>query len=144
MALARTLTLLLYSFVDRDMFMRFYGGAVGHQRGNPGHPQPPPVAPEPITRLSSRGYDDEIDEDPVDDPIPQESEEREHPTGSDNEEANPDSDNEEPVEEGDEDDEDSEDEQHESDDEEGLGPEDGEAEMGEDERKLATVGFAPW
>ena len=25
-----------------------------------------------------------------------------------------------------------------------LGPEDGEAEMGEDECKLASVGFAPW
>lgn len=142
-ALAQILTLLLYSFVDHNMFMQFYGGNVRHQHGNLGHPQLPPVAPEPITRLSGQGYDDKIDKNPVDNPIPQESEKCEHPIGSDNEEADPDSNNKKPMEEGDEDNEDNEDKQHESNDEEGLKPEDGEAKMGEDKHKLAAVGFMP-
>ena len=54
-----------YSFVDRDMFMRYYGGAVGHQRTGTGHSQPPSVVmPEPTTELLSKAYDNDVDDDP--------------------------------------------------------------------------------
>ena len=40
------------------MFMRYYGGAVGHQRGRAGHSQQTPsVVPEPITELNGKVYD---------------------------------------------------------------------------------------
>ncbi|TBU36087.1 hypothetical protein BD309DRAFT_833225, partial [Dichomitus squalens] len=52
-------------FADRDMFMRHYGGAVGHQRGRPGKPDPAPVTPEPLTQLAGDCYEEDVDEELV-------------------------------------------------------------------------------
>ncbi|EJF57875.1 hypothetical protein DICSQDRAFT_149477 [Dichomitus squalens LYAD-421 SS1] len=123
-------------FADRDMFMRYYGGAVGHQLGHPGKPQPAPVAPEPITRLDGDGYDDEVHEEPEDDA-------QEQPHESDGEyegQAGEYSDD------GEEDGEYNDDgeytESEDSEDDTALGPEDGETPMGHDDEELDRVGFA--
>ncbi|TBU61766.1 hypothetical protein BD310DRAFT_1036813 [Dichomitus squalens] len=117
-------------FADRDMFMRYYGGAVGHQLGHPGKPQPAPVAPEPITRLDGDGYDDEVHEEPEDDA-------QEQPHESDGEyegQAGEYSDD------GEEDGEYNDDgeytESEDSEDDTALGPEDGETPMGHDDEEL--------
>ncbi|KAM5541570.1 hypothetical protein V8D89_004760 [Ganoderma adspersum] len=138
-------------FVDHDMFMRYYGDAVGHQCSKPNKPQAPPVAPAPITRLAGRGYDDEVDEELAEDtagspttntdisevpdqPVDAEDE------GSGSEDCGSDEDGgtESSRESDRQDDEDDEEEDGD------LGFEDGEVEMGEDERELALAGFAPW
>ena len=49
------------------MFMRYHGGAIGHQLGKAREPQAPPVAPEPITPLAGCAYDDEVDKEPAED-----------------------------------------------------------------------------
>ncbi|PIL29093.1 hypothetical protein GSI_09141 [Ganoderma sinense ZZ0214-1] len=128
-------------FVDRDMFMRYYGGAVGHQHGKPKEPQPPPVTPEQITPLSGHSYDDESEED-LDEETKEDHvdlpEEPEHPPGVDADDSESEtSESESEV--------DSDGSQElNSDDDEALGPEDGEAEMDEDEYELAHAGFASW
>ncbi|TBU23843.1 hypothetical protein BD311DRAFT_703164 [Dichomitus squalens] len=132
-------------FVDRDMFMRYYGGAVGHQRGQTGKPAPAPVAPEPITRLAGEGYDDEVDEEFVDgtadDGEPMEDV-QEQPLGSDGEESEANEQDGEIEDNGDGHDEDERVESDDSDDDAALGPEDGEAAVDEDEDELARLGFA--
>ncbi|TBU36276.1 hypothetical protein BD309DRAFT_1073507, partial [Dichomitus squalens] len=113
-------------FADRDMFMRYYGGAVGHQRGDPGARHAPPVAPEPINPLTGDLYDDEPEEDGSHadaDGVNSDGEDGEL-TGSSGNNSEEDAETEE-------------------DDDDDLGPEDGEVELGEDERELAQAGFAP-
>ncbi|PIL32959.1 hypothetical protein GSI_05077 [Ganoderma sinense ZZ0214-1] len=99
--------------------------------------QPPPVAPEQITPLSSGSYDDGRDEDLDKEPTEDHTdlpEEPERPPGVDEE--GPDPETSEVGSGGSQ--------ELDSDDDEALGPEDGEAEMGEDEYELAHVDFASW
>ncbi|KAM5542292.1 hypothetical protein V8D89_004165 [Ganoderma adspersum] len=49
-------------FVDQDMFMWYYGGAVGHQCGNGGQPQPLSVVPESLLEHDGDIDDDEMEE----------------------------------------------------------------------------------
>ena len=112
------------------MFMRYRGGAIGHQRGKAGQRQPPPVVLEPqsISELDSDA--DELtmpgsfawtvvwDSDSENEDSERESEDSE---GAGNEDA----------------------EHWEGEDDGVLGPEDGEVAMGEDEAELAAMGFAP-
>ncbi|TBU21594.1 hypothetical protein BD311DRAFT_678015 [Dichomitus squalens] len=113
-------------FADRDMFMRYWGGAVGHQRGNTGKPRPAPVAPEPITPLTGDGYDDEDEEEPeneADIPGEHSDDALEPPLGSEDDNEHTESED--------------------TDDDAALGPEDGEVPMDEDELELDRAGFAP-
>ncbi|TBU39561.1 hypothetical protein BD309DRAFT_1003667 [Dichomitus squalens] len=139
-------------FADRDMLMRYYGGAVGHQRDQRGKPGPSPVAQEAITRLTGDAYDDEIEE------VPDEEATNLRDSLYSNHEQQLESDGEEPKGRADEysdngeneqeyDDDDDNDEEHtdgeDSEDDGALGPEDGESPMDDDELELARVGFAP-
>ncbi|TBU53876.1 hypothetical protein BD310DRAFT_829166 [Dichomitus squalens] len=128
-------------FADRDIFMRYYGSAVGHQRGQPGKRHPAPVAPEPITPLTGDSYDDEIEDEA--DNVGTEAwyDAQEHLLGSDGE----DSDADEHLNDGEEDEDledDDEGEGEDNDDDAALGPEDGETPLGDDELELARMGFA--
>ncbi|KAM5537746.1 hypothetical protein V8D89_008514, partial [Ganoderma adspersum] len=128
-------------FVDRDMLMRYRGGAVGHQHGKAGQPQPPPMGPEPIPEAA---YD--VDDDEGDDPpgigglaatvggFGRENDDSESGDDGSQEGGSKDRDDSEAeVQSSGEDDED----------DGALGPEDGEVAMGEDEAELAELGFAP-
>ncbi|TBU21549.1 hypothetical protein BD311DRAFT_678089 [Dichomitus squalens] len=136
-------------FADRDMFMRYYGGAVGHQLHHPGQPHPAPVAPEPITPLAGDAYADEGDEeheddasdirDPLDDPQEQPQEAHGEYEGQAGEYSD---DSEEDEEDGEYDDDGEYTESEDSEDDTALGPEDGEIPMGHDDAELDRVGFA--
>ncbi|EJF62541.1 hypothetical protein DICSQDRAFT_57409, partial [Dichomitus squalens LYAD-421 SS1] len=128
-------------FADRDIFMQYYGGAVGHQRGQPGKRHPALVAPEPITPLTGDSYDDEIGDKA--DNVGTEAwyDAQEHLLGSDGE----DSDADEHLNDGEEDEDledDNEGEGKDNDDDAALGSEDGETPLGDDELELARMGFA--
>ena len=127
------------SFVDRNMFMRYRGGAVGHQHGKAGQPQPLPMGPELIPEAA---YD--VDDDEGDDPpgiggatvggFGRENDDSESGDDGSQEGGSKDRDDSEAeVQSSGEDDED----------DGALGPEDGEVAMGEDEAELAELGFAP-
>ena len=122
-----------YSFVDCDMFMRYYGGAVGHQYGGTGRLQPP-GDPEPITELRSEAYGHEIDDKPdIGDSTAVDTQDSDSEREGSEDEACEDADEREEELAGEDDD----------DDNEALGLEDGEVPMGEDEEELTWLGFAP-
>ncbi|EJF58719.1 hypothetical protein DICSQDRAFT_148934 [Dichomitus squalens LYAD-421 SS1] len=127
-------------FADRDMFMRYHGGAVGHQRGEPGRRHPPPAVPEEITPLAGNWYaEDEYEADEMGynegeqlmELDGDEQQDGEHMVNSEGDEEDNEEDNEE------------DDADTEEDDDLDFGPEDGEVGLGDDELELAQAGFAP-
>ena len=123
------------------MFMRYRGGAIGHQRGQAGQPQPPLIVSEQIPEAASDIDDDEGDDQP--------GRGRFAATAGGSSRENDDSESGgDGSQEGDSDDRDnSEDDMQSSgnddDDDGAFGPEDGEVAMGDDEAELAELGFAP-
>ena len=122
-----------YSFVDRDMFMRYYGGAVGHQHGGAGRSQLPEDL-EPITELRGEAYGHEIDDEPdIGNSAAADTQDSDSEGEGSEDEADEDVDERETELAGEDD----------GDNDGDLGPEDGEVPMGEDEAELTWLGFAP-